>query len=303
MRAALRFVQLLPRQYADTRTYNMLLTVCAEAADLRAALRVADMARGVGIKPDTILYTNLIKGEGEEAERALFFREMAALRRSGGGSCLPLPPGDARAPSLQQQLALSEAVWSPRPRPAPAPPPPAPAVCATVGDAEQAFQQYADMRAAGVPAEKQVYATLISACGEAIGRMGPGDRRMQLVLLERAFGAVEDMQRLRVPADAAVWNALVTAAGRAGQLQRAFNVLEEMLQHAARPNARTFASLIDACARAGDQELGMRVYRKALREGAADSVRVYSAAITACVRSKAGADLATAMEIYREAQL
>ena len=59
---AMRFVQLLPRRYADTRTYNMLVTVCAAAGDVTSALHAADMLRSTGGKPDTIMYTNLIAG-------------------------------------------------------------------------------------------------------------------------------------------------------------------------------------------------------------------------------------------------
>jgi pentatricopeptide repeat protein len=60
---AKRFVQLLPKQYADVRTYNMLVSVCAAAGDLRSGLQAADMLRASGAKPDCVMYTNLIKGE------------------------------------------------------------------------------------------------------------------------------------------------------------------------------------------------------------------------------------------------
>ena len=60
--AALRFVQLLPRENSDARTYNMLVSVCAAARDAAAALRVADMWRSTGRKVDTMLYTNIIVG-------------------------------------------------------------------------------------------------------------------------------------------------------------------------------------------------------------------------------------------------
>ncbi len=59
---AMRFVQLLPRRYVDARTYNMLVSVCAAAGDVKSALHAADMLRSTGGKPDTIMYTNLIAG-------------------------------------------------------------------------------------------------------------------------------------------------------------------------------------------------------------------------------------------------
>jgi pentatricopeptide repeat protein len=63
VKQALRFVQLLPRQYVDARTYNMLLRVCAQAGDLRNAMHVSDMLQAAGLKLDGILYTTLISGE------------------------------------------------------------------------------------------------------------------------------------------------------------------------------------------------------------------------------------------------
>ena len=56
-------MQVLPRQYTDARTYNMLISVCVRAKDLTQALHAADMLESTGRKLDTILYTNLIGGE------------------------------------------------------------------------------------------------------------------------------------------------------------------------------------------------------------------------------------------------
>ena len=56
-------VQVLPRQYTDASTYNMLISVCVRAKDLTQALHAADMFRSTGRKLDTILYTNLIGGQ------------------------------------------------------------------------------------------------------------------------------------------------------------------------------------------------------------------------------------------------
>lgn len=236
VRSALRFMQLFPRQYVDARTYNMLISVCAEVGDVKNALRAADMLRAAGLRMDTILYTNLIK------------------------------------------------------------------VCASAGDAEAAFRLYSEMKAAGVKREKQVYTTLVSACAEQIGATHATDRRTQLVLLERAFALVDTMESSRIQLDPPLWNALVTAAGRAGQLQRAFDVLEQMMSRGVRPNARTYASLIDACARNSDKDLALRVYHKALREGCSDELVIYSAAVNACVKSRTGADVSSAMEIYADLQ-
>lgn len=232
---AMRFVQLLPRQYVDARTYNMVLTVCANAGDLRSAMQVADMLQAAGLKQDAIIYTNLLK------------------------------------------------------------------VCAAAGNAEKAFTIAAEVKGSGIRMEKEMYSALVSACGAAILRSN-GDRRAQLVLLERAFNIVKDMISASLPVDAPVWNALVTASGRAGQLQRALSVLEDMLARGCKPNDRTYAALVDACARSGDKDLALKVLKKARREGSANSLLIFSSAINACLKDPRGADLQGAMEVYSELQ-
>jgi pentatricopeptide repeat protein len=74
----------------------------------------------------------------------------------------------------------------------------------------------------------QVYTALIAACSREILEAPLGNRRLQLVLLERAQGVLAEMQAAKQHPDAILWNALITAAGRAGQLQRAFHTLEDM---------------------------------------------------------------------------
>lgn len=65
---AMRFVQLLPDRLTDARTYNMLVSVCIAAKDLKSALRAGQMLKQTGRKIDTFLYTSLITGESVHAE-------------------------------------------------------------------------------------------------------------------------------------------------------------------------------------------------------------------------------------------
>ena len=70
VKAAFRFVQLLPRRHTDARTYNMVLTVCAEAADLRNALHCADMlqarAGGDVTGGGALFHLYFLLGEGKK---------------------------------------------------------------------------------------------------------------------------------------------------------------------------------------------------------------------------------------------
>lgn len=60
---AMRFVQLLPNQLTDARTYNMLVSVCIAARDLPGALKAGELLKRTGRKLDTYMYTSLITGE------------------------------------------------------------------------------------------------------------------------------------------------------------------------------------------------------------------------------------------------
>ncbi|KAK9820618.1 hypothetical protein WJX72_012335 [[Myrmecia] bisecta] len=235
VKEAFRFVQVLPRRYVDSRTYNMLVSVCVRAKDLAAALRAGDMLKSTGSKLDTILYTNLIHA------------------------------------------------------------------CAVAGNADAAFKLYSEMKAEKVGMERQVFSTLINACSREILATPPGDRRTQLVLLERAAAVFGEMQAAAIKPDLPVWNSFITAAGRAGQLQRAFQALEDMQGFGNRPNVRTYAALIDACGRSQQKALALRVYSKALMEGLSDSLLIYASAIFAC-RSPQQVDLQSALRIFADMQ-
>lgn len=60
--AVLRFLQLLPAEFAHAPTYNLALKACAAARDLRAALRVVDIMGIRQVPTDFMHFTTLIAG-------------------------------------------------------------------------------------------------------------------------------------------------------------------------------------------------------------------------------------------------
>lgn len=62
-RAVLRFLQLLPADYATAQTYNLALKACSTAKDLPGALKVVDMMAIRQVPCDFIHFTTLIAGE------------------------------------------------------------------------------------------------------------------------------------------------------------------------------------------------------------------------------------------------
>lgn len=62
VKPAMHFVQMLPKTAVDKRTYNLLVSVCVKAQDLKSALDIKKIVEGNGYGVDLVLYTNLIAG-------------------------------------------------------------------------------------------------------------------------------------------------------------------------------------------------------------------------------------------------
>lgn len=60
--AVLRFLQLLPADFANAATYNLALKACADSRDLRSAMRVVDIMGIRQVPTDFIHFTTLIAG-------------------------------------------------------------------------------------------------------------------------------------------------------------------------------------------------------------------------------------------------
>ena len=183
VRRAMRFVQLIPRQYVDKRTYNMLLSVCAEAGDVKSAVRVADMLRAAGHKMDTILYTNIIKvcaaaGDAEHAFK--LYSEMktagvktekqvyATLISACSEQIAKTPQSDRRTQLvlLERAFSLVQGMQSARM--------PTDAVVwnalvtasGRAGQLQRAFDVFEEMLAAGLRPNARTYSSLIDACAQ-----------------------------------------------------------------------------------------------------------------------------------------
>lgn len=122
------------------------------------------------------------------------------------------------------------------------------------------------MKAAGLVPDIKVAGALAKACASKMKDSKWGDRRANLVLLERASSLLQDLKQFGVSPDTSLCNVLVTCAGRAGQVQRAFVLLQELKQRNCQPDSSTYTSLIDACVKSERRDLARNVYELALKE-------------------------------------
>lgn len=257
VRHALRFVQLLPRQFVDARTYNMVVSVCAETGDVRNALRCADMLKVAGLRPDTILYTNLIKvcAAAGDAEHAFeLFKEMQAagvrLEKQIFAtliSACAVQIDRTHASDRRTQLVLLE----------------------------RAFGLIETMDAARVQPDAAVWNALINAAGRA-GQ------------LQRAFDVLDEMLSRSSKPNAWTYASLVDACARTGDKDMAMRVYGKALREGFGGELRVYSSAINACVKAksgADLEGAMSIYNDMQRNNVAPDSALYGALMMAAGRA------------------
>jgi pentatricopeptide repeat protein len=265
----MRFVQLLPRKYVDARTYNMLVSVCAEAGDVKAALRSADMLKASGLKLDTILYTNLIKvcASAADADRAFeIFTEMessgikvekhvyATMVSACGAQIANTHIADRRT-----QLVLLE----------------------------RAFELVESMRDAGVQSDAAVWNALITAAGRA-GK------------LQRAFDVLDEMMSKSSRPNSRTYVALIDACAKTGDKPLALRIYKRAIMEGHADELVLYSSAINACVRSkegSDVDTAMEIYADMQRAGVEPDSALYGALMMAAGRS---GDLELVMDLHGE---
>ncbi|KAL4443545.1 hypothetical protein ABPG75_011282 [Micractinium tetrahymenae] len=271
VKQALRFVQLLPRQYVDARTYNMLLRVCARACDLRNALHVADMLQAAGLKMDSHLYTTLISacaGAGDADKAFQLYSEMkvagvpsdkmvyASVVKACAQHISRLPPSERR-----QQLVLLE----------------------------RAFGLVQDARAARIPTDAAVWNALVTAAGRA-GQ------------LQRAFEVLEDMLGAGVRPNDRTYASLIDACARAGNKALALRVYRKAQREGCAAALEVYSAAVNACVQSAggcDSEAAMSIYADMHRSGVEPDTQMYGQLMTA---AGAAGNLDLALGLHEEMQ-
>lgn len=200
------------------------------------------------------------------------------------------------------------------------------AACAAAGDAEQAFAQYAQMKADGVAADKMVYATVIKACAETIDRLPPSERCVACLPACPADGEWDGRQRqggympcfwiqhtpvhstcdstlppcsLTQPYPTPTSHQRMCRRQRLVLLERAFALVDDAKAARVPTDAAVWNVLVTASGRAGQLQRAFNVLEDMLASGARPNDRTYASVMDACGRA---GDLALALRIYRKAQ-
>ncbi|KAG0458671.1 hypothetical protein HPP92_021799 [Vanilla planifolia] len=127
-------------------TFNMLLSVCANAQDFDGAFEVMLLMKEAGLKPDCKLYTTLISTCGKCGKVDAMFEVFHEMVNAGVD------------PNVNTYGALIDG-------------------CARAGQVAKAFGVYGIMRSKNVPPDRVVFNALITACG----RSGAVDRAFDVL--------------------------------------------------------------------------------------------------------------------------
>lgn len=251
---AFRFVQLLPRTIADERTYNMLITVCVQAADLDSALKAANALQSTGGQLDRTHYTNLIKAAAAAADADAAFKLYSEMRKENIKPCAMAVTTliDACAREIIQRLGSGKDRRT------------------QLVLTERAFQVFSDGVASGVKADLPMWNALLNVAG----RSGK---------LDQAIGVMEKMQMSGQKPNDRTFSTLIAACKRAGQAEMALSVYQTAMRQGVTQSLMVYYSAVEACASTEggpNLESALAVYADLKRSGVRPSTQFYSSLIS-----------------------
>jgi pentatricopeptide repeat protein len=267
--------------YPDVRLYNMLLSVCASAADSRSAFAAFVMMYDNGVQPDVMAYTTLISACAKAGELEKAFETFRRMEMDG------LEGNVVTYGALMD--ALSRRVM------------------------ELTKASIHKKRSLGGPNGESAIgsATVGDDAGADWAKLSAEiDGGEVAATLRRCFDLREEMDDAGVAPDGTMINTILSACGRAAEvralsadaLQKAFDLYDEMEssdEADLAPDAYTYSALIKACVNAGQSMRGLSLYDRAMdpSAGIEPSIMVFQEAMIACSHL---ADLGKAWAIWED---
>ncbi|ACO61700.1 predicted protein [Micromonas commoda] len=287
--------------YPDVRLYNMLLSVCASAADSRSAFAAFVMMYDNGVQPDVMAYTTLISACAKAGELEKAFETFRRMEMDG----------------LEGNVVTYGALMDALSR----------RVAATL---RRCFDLREEMDDAGVAPDGTMINTILSACGRAAEV-----RALSADALQKAFDLYDEMEssdEADLAPDAYTYSALIKACVNAGQsmrglslydramdpsagiepsimvfqeamiacshladLGKAWAIWEDMRVERVAPDAMLYATLIAVAGRAGKREEAERVVFEMERAGVAPTPEVFASLAGIAARAGDGAGVESAI--------
>ena len=210
----------LPRR--NLVTYNTVISIYANAGKREEAFSVFNSMRQIGLKPDKITITSLIKacisdGDLETAQTLLKNMRKANIEV------------DLRAYNTVIKALCDNLKWY------------------------EAKELVTDMEFRGVKPDGMTYGLLMNGLLKA-NKPGPC-----LTLFE---AACSDQSTVALTENVKLYTTAITAAGTMGDYERALELVSRMTFSGLKPNLKTLTSLMGACISGSKPELALDVFKK-----------------------------------------
>ncbi|KAJ7549606.1 hypothetical protein O6H91_07G059700 [Diphasiastrum complanatum] len=323
VKEAFRFTKLV--KSPTLSTFNMLLSVCANAADVKGAFHVLSAVQKAGLKADCALYTNLISTCAKAGKVDLVFKVFHEMESFGVKA------------NVHTYAAMIDS-------------------CARTGQVAKAFGFYQIMTSKNIRADRVIFNSLINACGrsgalerafsvlskmktenvpvepdhvtmgsliDACSRVGEVERALDVYNtmkgmgikgsteayttaihacsqnknLEIAIQIYADMKKDGVKPDEVFFSALIDVAGSTGQVEAAFDVLKEMQSVSIVPGVVVYSALMGVCSKTENWEMALELYQEMRASALVPTVSTFNALLTALCNAK---QLRRSLDVFQE---
>ncbi|KAL6622953.1 hypothetical protein ACP70R_032832 [Stipagrostis hirtigluma subsp. patula] len=291
---ALRFVRLIDNPKMST--FNMLLSVCANAQDFDGALQVMVLLKEAGLKPDCKLYTTLISTCAKCGKVEAMFEVFHEMVSAG------------IEPNVNTYSALIDG-------------------CAKAGQVAKAFGAYGIMSSKKVKPDRVVFNALISACGEsgAVARAfdvlsemtaesseSKGSKPIlpdhvtvgalmktciQAGQADRAREVYRMLQEYNIKGTPEVYTIALRSCSLTGDLGFALKIYDDMNKIGVKPDEMFLSALVDVAGHAKRADAAFEIIKDARAKGLQVGTMVYSSLMGACCNAK---DWKKALQLYEE---
>ena len=264
---ALAFLDIMPPEFVDNRTYNMVLSVCVAGKSLQGGFRVMGQLRERGIRPDLILYTNMLTIAARCGDADKAFQLFRQMKEEGVRPCAKAYTAVISACS--QEIMQSGSVKNRRRQ---------------LVLLERAFSVLEEMRQAQIEPDLAVYNVILSACGRA------GE-------IQRLRDVYRAMESRGYAPDVATYGTLVSVLAKNGRPEEALETYQRALMEGKANSVRLFGAAIEACADLGTRGavLAREVWEEMHRQGLRPDAQLFGALIR--VAGRAG-DVEHAFEAF-----
>jgi pentatricopeptide repeat protein len=251
VKEALNFSDVLPHEYADKRTFNMVISVCIAAKSLCGGSEVMRQLRERNISPDLILYTNMITIAARCGNTDKAFQLLQQMKENGVRPCNKAYT--AVISSCSREIAKLDTCKNRRKQ---------------LVVLERVFAILQEMQEKHIEPDVALYNVLLAACGMA------GE-------IQRLRDVYKMMMSKEISPDVVTYSTLVCALVKNGRPDEALEIYDSAILGKKVNSIRLFNVAIKACAniRVGGASKAQKIWKQMLVSGVKPDAQLFTTLI------------------------